>query len=316
MILSLPAMQLIRDYYGGGKLELVGNRAILNLIAKDLGARKVYSIDQGRFSFLFEEAGEMPAESKEYYDGLDRIFIFTRNPHAAFIQNLENNLSERLRMISCLPAAPGIHVTCSQLEALKDMGSSSRYLPVRLVVDEWRGSPGVFGDSDLEKYDFKRVIGIHPGSGSAKKCWPSASFVDLMHALALENDTAFIFFLGPAEESWAHSCLGDTRGLRILPVLKRPTEEAAQFVKLCRVYVGNDSGFSHLAAALGVPTIAIFGPTDPGLWRPMGKNVMVLEPDVNCAPCGRIGYQNCQDRSCLESIKMKTVVEAVERLIN
>ena len=118
---------------------------------------------------------------------------------------------------------------------------------------------------DRWRPDSDRII-LHPGSGSPRKCWPR------FHQLA-GRLTSPAFLLGPLEtgfETGRHPCLTDL-SLR----------DVAKALGSCRAFIGNDSGITHLAAHLGTPTIALFGATDPEVWRPIGRRVAVIKnPDL------------------------------------
>jgi heptosyltransferase-3 len=104
-----------------------------------------------------------------------------------------------------------------------------------------------------------RVI-IHPGSGSPAKCWPW--FSELADQVA---DS--VIMTGPCETEFPTN-RPRLRGLSLLAV--------AEQLRSCRAFVGNDSGITHLAAYWGCPTIALFGPTDPRIWGPIGRRVTIL----------------------------------------
>jgi len=110
---------------------------------------------------------------------------------------------------------------------------------------------------------------VHPGSGGNRKNWPMDRFLSLTEQLQALGRRVH-WCLGPAEEHirvpsgaerLATSCL----------------TELARRLSCARAYVGNDSGITHLAAACGVPTTAIFGPTDPQVWAPRGRHVRVVQ---------------------------------------
>ena len=110
---------------------------------------------------------------------------------------------------------------------------------------------------------------IHPGSGSSKKNWPADRFVALANALeSLARSVTWCF--GPAErEPFATAA---SRIIRCDSLISVARELAAT-----NLYIGNDSGITHLAAAAGAATIALFGPTVPQIWAPLGKNVTVIQ---------------------------------------
>ena len=113
---------------------------------------------------------------------------------------------------------------------------------------------------DCWRPDGDRVI-LHPGSGSLRKNWPH--FREL--ASRLKNPA---FLIGPAEKNF------DTCGHARLE--NQSLEQAVQMLSTARAFVGNDSGITHLSAYLGCPTIALFGPTDPAVWSPIGRRVQIV----------------------------------------
>jgi len=100
---------------------------------------------------------------------------------------------------------------------------------------------------------------IHPFSGSPRKNWP----IDRFRELALRLPTPARWIAGPEED-----LDGATRFTSL--------GELARWLATARLYVGNDSGITHLAAAVGAPAVAIFGPTDPAIWAPRGDRVRVI----------------------------------------
>jgi heptosyltransferase-2 len=114
-------------------------------------------------------------------------------------------------------------------------------------------------------------IAIHPGSGSPSKNWPADRFAAV--ARALSPHRPWLLIAGPADAA------------AVAPLAQRPGAIVARDLPLrvlgallarARLYIGNDSGITHLAAAYGAPTLALFGPTDPAQWSPVGPQVKVL----------------------------------------
>ena len=109
---------------------------------------------------------------------------------------------------------------------------------------------------------------LHPGSGSPRKNWPLDHFVELSRILR-ERGHAVRWLLGPAESSFDLPP-GETA------LSNFDLGDLAATLREARLYVGNDSGVSHLAAAVGAPTVAIFGPTSDRVWRPDGPRVSTI----------------------------------------
>jgi ADP-heptose:LPS heptosyltransferase len=77
-----------------------------------------------------------------------------------------------------------------------------------------------------------------------------------------------------------------------------------------QLFVGNDAGPTHLAALMGVPTVAIFGPSDPVRWSPVGPKVSLVRTGTECSPCTTDEMHACKERVCLDTIEVSTVLKA------
>lgn len=156
----------------------------------------------------------------------------------------------------------------------------------------------------------KKIIGINPGAayGSAK-CWPPASFRALAMRLLLETDAYILFFGdGSSANLVKKICQGlpekviDLAGVTSL-------RELACIIKDCSVVVTNDSGPMHMAAALNVPVVALFGSTDENRTGPYGQKEQVINKHVKCSPCFK---RVCPiDFPCMKEIGVDEVVERV-----
>jgi len=131
-------------------------------------------------------------------------------------------------------------------------------------------------DSYFERYfsNSNRVFAIHPGSGSKKKNWPITKFTEIVEKLRntgvdllLVEGEADIGLIDQIERKTGH----------IFPrVSHLPLPVLAGVLRRCRMLIGNDSGIGHLAGITGIPVISLFGPTDPTIWKPLGRNIEVM----------------------------------------
>ena len=121
----------------------------------------------------------------------------------------------------------------------------------------------------------RRLITIHPGSGSPRKNWPLDRFAEVAAQLTAEGHE-LVVTLGPTEEESGPEWLQAWRSTQAHVARGLDVDTLAAILSTCSAYVGNDSGVSHLAASVGVPTVALFGPTDPIQWAPRGECVSVL----------------------------------------
>jgi len=148
-----------------------------------------------------------------------------------------------------------------------------------------------------ESSPLRGKVVIHPSSGSKKKNPPLEFFLKLKEFFEGKGK-AVIFLLGEAEE--------DLKEVLTPHFFSLSPLEIAKHLKNAELYIGLDSGISHLASYLGVPSFVVYGPTDPIVWRPIGKRVYQISLNLECSPC----FPNvCKEKACLNSPELfsKTV---------
>jgi ADP-heptose:LPS heptosyltransferase len=159
-------------------------------------------------------------------------------------------------------------------------------------------------------------IGIVFGSSFnwPQKKWPWKRYAELITRLA-QAGHACVLFGAPGEEAEASLILAAAQGAAEDTTGRLDYEGLMQAVSACHVVVGNDTGTLHLAAACGVPTVTLFGPTDPGKWNPIGSTPIFLE-HLPCRPCYYLGSMPpCTHFSCLRHLETDVVAEAVRGIL-
>lgn len=161
----------------------------------------------------------------------------------------------------------------------------------------------------------RRLVVIQPGSASRYKRWSAERFVELIRRLASEDPgRVFVLIGGGPDRAFAETLARDT-GLagRVIPVAGCLTvRQSAALVGRASLYIGLDSGMGHVAVALGIPTVILFGPSDSRKWGVHnGRHAVVRQP-VACAPCFIFGYHKfCRTFACMDSIPVAGVLEAI-----
>jgi ADP-heptose:LPS heptosyltransferase len=140
------------------------------------------------------------------------------------------------------------------------------------------------------------IAALHPGAGGRAKCWPAARWAEVARRLGVQ----VVLVVGPADEAAARE-FGTACAAPCLQDL--PLVELARALAGCDALLGHDSGVSHLAAALGVPVLALFGPSDPRRWAPRGPRVEVLTPSAGSDDLRELGVDavTAAARSLLQS---------------
>ena len=242
-LLACPTLALLgRD----GPVELLGQAGRLALAVAGGLADAAHDADRLDFQTLFAEPSE---RLRGFLSRFDRCVVWIRD---------EANLAETIRScgVKDVRVFPGLpprdwpeHASRYYLQCLGFEEAS----PLRLA---------------LEPTGTHRDVVIHPGSGGGYKNWPWERFEALAAGLG-KRGRAVTWCLGPAEDEFHEPAGGNV--LRTESLVELAHELAG-----ARLFVGNDSGITHLAAAVGCPTLAVFGPTDPRVWAPLGDHVTTL----------------------------------------
>lgn len=160
-----------------------------------------------------------------------------------------------------------------------------------------------------------RIFGLSPGAafGPAKR-WPAERFSAIAEALSEQERSRGLVFGGPAEKNIGDEVVRNAPKARLVNLAGlTELEEAVALIGLCGVFVTNDSGLMHVAAALDVPLAAIFGPTDPRTTAPWSRRHVLLRMDgVRCSPCLK---RDCdKDHRCMDLITVEDVRSALKDL--
>ncbi len=189
-------------------------------------------------------------------------------------------------------------------------GEGARELKFHLLPNEIDAAKTHLASCGLDVDTF--LIGIHPGGSSFDKRWPEKRYAELADRLACQYNAAILLLRGPKEEVLIYNI---QQAMQSYATVHAPEtiRELGALLSCCSLVVCNDSGPMHLAAALDVPTVAIFGPTDHVAWHPMSENASVVRQDMPCWPCSahkcKIGWE------CTKRLPVQTVWDAATATI-
>lgn len=142
------------------------------------------------------------------------------------------------------------------------------------------------------------ILGIHPFAGNVLRCWPIENLVELINELIKLRWEILMFYHRQEQElvkKFKTKLLASVTWIGNIPFSR-----TLALIQSCHLFLGNDSGLLHCAAALGVPVAGIYGPSDWQRSAPWGKNTKIIRKDLECSPCG--SDPKCQDLKCLKAI--------------
>ncbi len=269
-VLTLPAIKLLRERFPGAHIEILGHTHIIALAEKRFYADAIRSIEERGLARFFVKDAALPAELTAYFGSFDLIVSYLFDPDGVFRGNLTRcQIKEFIAGPSKLTGRK--HAAIQLARPLEQIGlhledSAARIYPSEADREFARNFVGNTSES---------VVALHPGSGSETKNWPIEKWKELGEYLFSSKRTVLVIAgeadgerLHLLETAWKNKPVRFARHLP-LPHLAALLENS--------LFVGHDSGVSHIAAAVGARSILLFGPTNPDVWAPANRNVMVLQ---------------------------------------
>ncbi len=160
---------------------------------------------------------------------------------------------------------------------------------------------------------------LHVGGSTRSKQWPQRSFSKLADRIAAELDMAPVFIGDkrdfPAASAIQRLCSPDTTSCNLCGVMS--FSDAASLIKNGKLFVGPDSGLAHAAAALDVPSVILFGPSDENKWATLDPRHKAVRVKLPCSPCSIFGYTKpCKHISCMKKITADQVMQAAHKVLS
>jgi heptosyltransferase-2 len=285
-ILTLPALKALRDASPHAHLEILGYKHIAVLAENRFYAQAVRSIEYGPLSSFFAKNSKLPEELADYFTSFNLIISYLYDPDGIFDNNLRRCGVENL--------IHGPAQLDNDGQAAKQLARPVGELGIEVVDLAAKIFPSA--EDRRSAHDFLRdlprpILAIHPGSGSEKKNWPLKNWIDLGNSLLARKSFrgSILVISGEADHAevarlevlWKNEHVAFAKDL--------PLVHLAALLENS-IFIGHDSGISHLAAAAGAKCILLFGPTDPAVWAPKNENVRVIH-----APTGNVREIRCEN---------------------
>jgi heptosyltransferase-3 len=288
-LLTFPLLQHLHTTLNNLSITFVGNATVLPLAHAFELAQEIADYEDPRWSELF-----LPPDPAPHFRRLasllqnrERAIVWLRDPESIVVKNLH---TAGIQHVIQAPGRPTFDLNNNPVQH-----HIVTYLFNTIGIDNppdplWHVPVGYQWQAPTSTHQYPRAVAIHPGSGGVQKCWPLTSFAQSILML-WQAQIPVLLLAGPAEHERLQELLhylpapASPQLLRIC--INTPLLTLSQELRACGAYIGNDSGVTHLAALLGLPTIALFGPTDPAHWHPIGPRTTILHamPIGNLSVC-------------------------------
>jgi heptosyltransferase III len=267
-ILTLPVLAALRQHFPAARLEVLGYPHIAQLAMAGGLAHDVRSIEARPLAGFFARGAALDPALQHYFAEFPVILSYLYDPDEIFRGNVQQSAPGQF--IAC-PHRPdnqhGRHATDVFLEPLQRLAIFDADPVPHLSISTPLNSGIATGSPTLA---------LHPGSGSELKNWPLPKWVILAQQLAEETGHSLLLVGGEAESDKLARMTAVLPPGRIEVASGWPLAKLAGRLAQCAAFVGHDSGITHLASALGLRTLALWGETPEAIWRPRGDHVTVL----------------------------------------
>ena len=287
-ILTLPAITALRSQFPAAHLEVLGYPHIVQLAMAGGLVDRVRSIEARALAGFFASGGVLEPELADYFSEFDLIVSYLYDPDEIFRTNVSRCSSAQFITGPHRPDEKELtHAAKVYLRPLERLAIFDADPVPRLKVAP--ASAGMAGQVRLGGWakleapppagrEGCATLAIHPGSGSERKNWPESNWAELLQHLLNRTSLNLLLIGGEAEGQ---------RLQRLSAALPRARAQVAQSLPLadlarelqhrCLVFIGHDSGISHLAAALGLPGLVLWSDAAESIWRPPHDNVVIVK---------------------------------------
>lgn len=266
-ILTLPAIRLLRENFRDSQIEILGYPSIAQLALHWELADRVAALEHGALARFFVPGAELVERWSAYFSSFEVVISYLFDPDDYFHGNLRRAGVRLLLIGPHKPLDDGGPAALQLAKPLADLGLFLREDQARqpFVAAREPQEPG-------------KTIALHPGSGSPEKNWGPEQWRVVCRDLATDTGANFLIISGEAEHETIREFTAalESDTLSYEPLHSRPLPEVAERLAGCGVFVGHDSGISHLAAACGLPCVLLFGPTNPKVWAPLQSQVEII----------------------------------------
>lgn len=267
-ILTLPAIRLLRESIPGIQLEILGYKPILDLALAGGLAEATRHLEHGSMAKLFVPNVPLEEALLEYFRGFNLVVSYLYDPDGYFRGNMER-IGVKTFLEASHRVVPGEGHAAEQLA--RPLERLAMYLEDPAPRLDLAASAAVPQD--------RPILAMHPGSGSTKKNWPLDRWIATGRELASRYPQwrlALVTGEAELERGTTAAILTGWQGINFLHWDQLPLPELGHRLAASSAFLGHDSGIGHLAAAVGLRSLLLFGPTDPAIWAPKNAGVRIL----------------------------------------
>ena len=272
-IVTLPTLGILRENYPDAYTEVIGNREYWEIAHNRYYVNAVSGGETGLTNDLYSRDGRPSNEIIDYFSSFDLIIAYISDPDGIIKENLKRIRAKRTIIYPPFPKGDDLHAADYTALVLREMGFAVNppLFPKVYLSREDRD----FASQFLSPFmGYQPLVTIHPRTFGTKG-WAIEKFINIGRWIEGSLNGKSIWIMGPAEEENIKLIKSNFPSSPFLNLYSIP--KVAAVLSFSHLYLGCDTGISHLAAAAGARVLALFGPTNPQVWCPRGERVWIIK---------------------------------------
>jgi heptosyltransferase I len=330
---ALPALATLRNRYPKADIAWVVEEKSYDILVNNLYLNQVILFDRKKIVKLFKSGHwlqgwtELRKLRKKLTSPRFDISIdlqgLARSAIIVFLARAKQRIGcygmrELSNLFSTPPKSgnPNAHAVDRSLQVIQSLDKNIETIlefPIAIAEPEIRFADEFWNQNQVSDSD--TIIGINLGASHPLKLWPQDKFIALIDQLQQENKFRVILFGASADTAFADRICIALKTQPINAVGKTTLRQLAVLAKRCAVFVSGDTGSLHIAAAVGTPVVALFGPDDPNKTGPYTDKKIIIWKELECSPCSNI--KTCDHaQDCMQKITTDEVITAITALLS
>jgi heptosyltransferase III len=323
VLLSTPVLRALRERFPDARLTMAVNRGTEEVIKWNPDLNEIIVIERdglvGQTRLLQELRRRRFDAVIDLTDG-DRSAILTRVSGAPVRIGFNEEHRWRGRLYTTIVASPAgsVHRLERDFAALRPLGIEPKASPLILETsaDDEHQAERLLQEVGVMHEDghiLKPLVLFHPGARYWFKSWPIERFSELADRLTNEYGCQVLVGGGAQDVEMVKAICGRAKSSPIALAGRATLLQFAAVLKRCALFVGNDNGAMHMAAALGTPVVGLFGPSNPLEWGPRGQRISVIYKELDCRQCF---HPTCVrgEENCMRQISVEEVVACCRKM--
>jgi len=325
VLLSTPVIRALRDHYPHAYIAMMVSPYSKDIVEGNPYLDDVIIYDKDGKHRSWRRSFKFARNLKKKKFDLALILHPTNRVHlVTFIASIPRRvgydrklgflLTDRIKHLKHLGQK---HELEYNLDLLRYLGVEARdknlFMPQREESERW--AEEILSSEEVKKSD--KLLALHPGASCHSKIWPYQRFAESADKLVKKYGFKVVILAGPRDISLANSLAGKMQSEAINLAGKTSVSQLASVLKRCQLFISNDSGPVHIASALEVPVISIFGRAQEGLspkrWGPLGLKASILHKTVGCIEC--LAHNCTKNFACLKAIEVQDVLAAADAML-